>query len=80
MAVLLTLIILQKLLSYFVVLTIMYIVSIELMFPFSGDLRSAGLDYDLKTWLPGNTITVDTSAYVPSDLPTGTYEVTRHSC
>ncbi|KAK2176378.1 hypothetical protein NP493_665g02036 [Ridgeia piscesae] len=41
----------------------------------SGDLRSAGLDYDLKTWLPGNTITVDTSAYIPSDLPTGTYEV-----
>ena len=61
-------------------LTITYVILMDLMFPFSGDLRSAGLDYDLKTWLPGNTITVDTSAYIPSDLPTGTYEVTCHSC
>ncbi|KAI0240053.1 hypothetical protein LSAT2_009250 [Lamellibrachia satsuma] len=41
----------------------------------SGDLYSANLDYDLKTWLPGNTIIVDEAAYVPTDLQTGTYEM-----
>ena len=47
----------------------------DLTFLFSGGLYSANLDYDLKTWLPGNPIIVDTTAYVPTDLPTGTYEV-----
>ena len=45
------------------------------LFPFSGDLYAADLDYDLKTWLPGNTIVVDEATYIPTDFPLGTYDV-----
>ena len=47
-------------------------------FFFSGDLFSANLtNYDLRTWLSGETVTIDDAVYVPSDLPTGTYEVAK---
>ncbi|KAK2163379.1 hypothetical protein NP493_1467g00006 [Ridgeia piscesae] len=42
----------------------------------SADLFSADLtNYDLRTWLSGETVTIDDAVYLPSDLPTGTYEV-----
>ena len=45
-------------------------------FFFSGDLFSANLtSYDLKTWLSGETVTIDDAVNLPTDIPTGTYEV-----
>jgi len=45
-------------------------------FFFSGDLLSANLtSYDLKTWLSGETVTIDDAVNLPTDIPTGTYEV-----
>ncbi|KAK2176367.1 hypothetical protein NP493_665g00025 [Ridgeia piscesae] len=42
----------------------------------SADLFSADLtNYDLRTWLSGETVTIDDAVYLPIDLPTGTYEV-----